>query len=103
MLQGIPGYICSDNGLEFIAKPLREWIALVGTKTAYIVLGGPWENGYCESFNPNSVMNCSTGKSSIRSRRQKLIIEGWRRHYNTVRPHSLLNYKPPEPKLTVWP
>ncbi len=41
MLQGIPGHIHSDNGLEFIAKPLREWIALVGTKTAYIVLDSP--------------------------------------------------------------
>ncbi len=51
ILRGIPTHIRSDNGPEFIAKALREWIAAVGAKTAYIMPGSPWENGYCESFN----------------------------------------------------
>jgi putative transposase len=51
ILRGIPGHIRSDNGPEFVAKAVREWIAAVGAKTAYIEPGSPWENGYCESFN----------------------------------------------------
>jgi len=43
--------IRSDNGPEFIAQAVRDWIAAVGAKTAYIEPGSPWENGYCESFN----------------------------------------------------
>ena len=49
--RGIPGHIRSDNGPEFVAKAVRDWIAMVGAKTAYIEPGSPWENGYCESFN----------------------------------------------------
>ena len=51
ILCGIPAYIRSDNGPEFIAVALRDWIRAVGAKTAYIEPGSPWENGYCESFN----------------------------------------------------
>ena len=51
ILRGVPGHIRSDNGPEFIAKAVREWITAVGAKTAYIEPGSPWENGYCESFN----------------------------------------------------
>jgi transposase InsO family protein len=51
ILRGVPDHIRSDNGPEFIAKAVREWIAAVGSKTAYIEPGSPWENGYCESFN----------------------------------------------------
>ena len=51
ILQGIPAFIRSDNGPEFLAKAVQEWIAVVGAKTAYIERGSPWENGYIESFN----------------------------------------------------
>ena len=51
ILRGPPEYIRSDNGPEFIAQKVRDWIAAVGAKTAYIEPGSPWENGYCESFN----------------------------------------------------
>ena len=51
ILRGVPGHIRSDNGPEFIAKAVQEWISAVGTKTAYIAPGSPWENGYVESFN----------------------------------------------------
>jgi putative transposase len=49
---GIPEYIRSDNGPEFVAKELRKWLARTGAVTLYIEPGSPWENGYCESFNP---------------------------------------------------
>ena len=51
ILRGVPCHIRSDNGPEFIAKAVQEWIAAVGAKTAYIAPGSPWENGYVESFN----------------------------------------------------
>ena len=51
ILRGVPGHVRSDNGPEFIAKAVRDWIAAVGATTAYIEPGSPWENGYCESFN----------------------------------------------------
>ena len=50
ILRGPPAFIRSDNGPEFVAEAVREWIAAVGTRTAYIVPGSLWENGYCESF-----------------------------------------------------
>jgi putative transposase len=64
ILRGPPEYIRSDNGPEFIAQKVRDWIAAVGAKTAYIEPGSPWENGYCESFNARFRTNCSTAKSS---------------------------------------
>jgi transposase InsO family protein len=60
--RGVPAHIRSDNGPEFVAKAVQEWIAAVGTKTAYIAPASPWENGYIESFSETS---CWTGKSSI--------------------------------------
>ncbi len=51
ILRGVPGHIRSDNGPEFVAKAVQEWITAVGAKTAYIEPGSPWENGYVESFN----------------------------------------------------
>ena len=51
ILRGVPGHIRSDNGPEFIAKAVQDWIAAVGAKTAYITPGSPWENGFIESFN----------------------------------------------------
>ena len=51
ILRGVPSFIRSDNGPEFVAKAVQDWIKAVGAKTAYIEPGSPWENGYCESFN----------------------------------------------------
>ena len=51
ILRGVPGHVRSDNGPEFVAKAVREWITALGAKTAFIEPGSPWENGYCESFN----------------------------------------------------
>lgn len=103
ILRGIPTHIRSDNGPEFIAKALREWIAAVGTKTAYIMPGSPWENGYCESFNSKLRDELLNGEIFYTLKEAKIIIENWRQHYNTVRPHSSLGYKPPAPEAAVWP
>lgn len=101
--RGIPGHIRSDNGPEFIAKALREWIALAGAKTACIMPGSPWENGCCESFNSRPRDELLNGEIFHTLKQAKIIIEGRRQHGNTVRPHSSLNYKPPAPEATVWP
>lgn len=101
ILRGIPGHIRSDNGPEFIAKAVQEWIAAVGAKTAYIAPGSPWENGYVESFNARLRDELLDGEIFYSLREAQIIIEGWRQHYNTVRPHASLGYKPPAPEVFV--
>ena len=101
ILRGPPAYIRSDNGPEFIAEKVRRWIAAVGAKTAFIEPGSPWENGYCESFNARFRDELLNGEVFYTLAEAKIIIEKWRVHYNTVRPHSALGYKPPAPKSIV--
>ena len=101
--RGIPTRIRSDNGPEFVAVALRQWIAAVGAKTAYIEPGSPWENGYCESFNGKLRDELLNGEIFYTLKEAQIMIEAWRRHYNTVRPHSSLGYRPPAPETTVWP
>ena len=103
IVRGIPAHIRSDNGPEFIAAALREWIAAVGAKTAYIEPGSPWENGYVESFNGTLRDELLNGEIFYTLAEAKIVIEQWRRHYNTVRPHSSLGYKPPAPEVLSWP
>lgn len=90
-------------GPEFIAKAVREWIAAVGAKTAFIEPGSPWENGYCESFNSKLRDELLNGEIFYSLAEAKVIIEAWRRYYNTERPHSSLGYKPPAPQAIVMP
>jgi transposase InsO family protein len=99
--RGTPSYIRSDNGPEFVAKALRHWIAQVGTQTAYIEPGSPWENGYCESFNSKLRDELLNGEIFYSLREAEVLIEAWRRHYNTVRPHSALGYRPPAPEALL--
>jgi transposase InsO family protein len=101
ILRGPLEYIRSDNGAEFIAKKVRAWIGAVGAKTAFIAPGSPWENGYCESFNARFRDEFLNGELFYSLREAQILIERWRRHYNTVRPHSALGYRPPAPKSTV--
>ena len=103
ILRGIPGHIRSDNGPEFIAKAVRDWIAAVGASTAYIEPGSPWENGYCESFNSKLRDELLNGEIFYTLKEAKVVIEAWRRHYNTERPHSSLGYRPPAPDAIIWP
>ncbi len=90
-------------GPEFIAKAVRDWIVAVGAKTAFIEPGSPWENGYCESFNSKLRDELLNGEIFYSLAEAKVIIEAWRRHYNTERPHSSLGYKPPSPEAIIWP
>ena len=101
ILRGPPEYIRSDNGPEFIAQKVRDWIAAVGAKTAYIEPGSPWENGYCESFNARFRDELLNGELFYSLREAQILIEQWRVHYNTVRPHSSLGYRPPAPESIV--
>ena len=99
ILRGVPGYVRSDNGPEFIATAVRDWITVVGAKTAYIEPGSPWENGYCESFNSKLRDELLNGEIFYSLKEAKIIIEDWRRHYNEIRPHSSLGYRPPAPAV----
>ncbi|ARN83975.1 transposase (plasmid) [Methylocystis bryophila] len=101
ILRGVPTHIRSDNGPEFVAKALQEWIAAVGAKTAYITPGSPWENGFIESFNARLRDELLDGEIFYSLAEARIIIESWRRHYNTVRPHVSLAYKPPAPEVFV--
>jgi transposase InsO family protein len=103
ILRGVPGHVRSDNGPEFIAKSVREWIAAVGAKTAFIEPGSPWENGYCESFNSKLRDELLNGEIFYSLAEARIIIEAWRQYYNTERPHSSLGYKPPAPEAILWP
>jgi transposase InsO family protein len=96
--RGVPEHIRSDNGPEMTAKIVRQWLASVGSKTLYIEPGSPWENGYCESFNGKLRDELLNGEIFYSLKEAKVIIERWRNHYNTVRPHSSLGYRPPAPQ-----
>ena len=101
ILRGPPHFIRSDNGPEFVAKPVRDWIAAVGANTAYIEPGSPWENGYCESFNARLRDELLNGEIFYTLNEARTVIEQWRRHYNTVRPHSALGWKPPASETII--
>jgi putative transposase len=101
IMRGVPGHVRSDNGPEFVAKAVQDWIRAVGAKTAYIEPGSPWENGYCESFNSKLRDELLEGEIFYTLEEARVIIENWRRHYNEVRPHSSLGYKPPAPEVLI--
>jgi putative transposase len=98
MKYGPPKHIRSDNGPEFIAKKLRKWLKSLSVVPLYIEPGSPWENGYCESFNGKMRDQLLNGEIFFTLKEAQIIIERWRNHYNTVRPHSSLKGKPPAPQ-----
>jgi transposase InsO family protein len=98
--RGPPGHIRSDNGPEFTAKAVREWLARIKVRTLYIEPGSPWENGYNESFNGKLRDELLNGEIFYTLKEAKVLIEQWRKHYNTIRPHSALGYRPPAPEAT---
>jgi putative transposase len=99
---GPPEHIRSDNGPEFVAKTVRRWLGRIGVKTLYIEPGSPWENGYCESFNSKLRDELLAAEVFSTLYEAQVLIERWRRHYNAVRPHSSLGYRPPAPE-TILP
>lgn len=101
LARGAPEHIRSDQGPEFIATAVKDWIAAVGAKTAYIEKSSPWENGYVESFNGKLRDELLDGEIFNSLREAQILIESWRRHYNTIRPHSALGYRPPAPEIIV--
>jgi len=94
---GIPDHIRSDNGAEFTAKAIQAWLPRLGVKTLYITPGSPWENGYNESFNGRLRDELLNGEVFYTLKEAQVMIERWRHHYNHIRPHSALGYKPPAP------
>ena len=81
---------------------------MVTTGASYIASGSPWENGYVESFNARLRDELLDGKIFYNLRAAQILIESWRRHYNTVRPHGALGYRPPAPEVflpafAAWP
>jgi hypothetical protein len=94
--------------------PLRPWPGVHcqgrtgmdrgrGARTAFIEPGSPWENGYCESFNSKLRDELLNGEIFYSLTEARTVIEAWRRHYNTRRPHSSLGYRPPAPQAVQWP
>ena len=97
ILRGIPEHIRSDNGPEFTAKAIRQWLNRLDVKTLFIEPGSPWENGYIESFNGKLRDELLNLEIFTTLEEAKVLIEQWRREYNQVRPHSSKRYQPPAP------
>ena len=99
--RGVPKHLRSDNGPEFTAKVVRQWLGKVGVRTLFIEPGSPWENGYVESFNGklrDELLNPEIFDTLLEAR---VLVGRWRQDYNRVRPHSSLGYRPPAPEATL--
>lgn len=96
--RGVPTHVRSDNGPEFIAAKLRLWFEHLELKPLFIQPGSPWENGYVESFNGKLRDELLKRELFYSLKEAQVMIEKWRVHYNTKRPHSSLNYRPPAPE-----
>ncbi len=101
VIRGTPVYLRSDNGSEFTATRLREWLSNVGVGAAYIEPGSPWENGYCESFNARMRDEFLNGELFDTLQEARVLTRQWVNTYNTLRPHSSLGYKPPAPQTLL--
>jgi putative transposase len=98
LAKGLPEHIRSDNGPEFCAKAVREWLHRFDVGPLYIEPGSPWENGYCESFNGKLRDELLSREIFYTLEEARVLIEDWRREYNTIRPHSSLEYRAPAPE-----
>ncbi len=92
---GSPKHIRSDNGPEFVAYAIQDWLAAKQIKTLYIKPGSPWENGYIESFHDKLRDECLNREVFSTLAEARVIIEAWRHEYNECRPHSSLGYRTP--------
>jgi transposase InsO family protein len=100
-MRGTPAYIRSDNGAEFTANLIRKWLVSLGVGTLFVEPGSPWENGYIESFNGKLRDELLNGEIFYSLKEAQVLVEMWRQHYNKVRPHSALGYKPPAPEAIL--
>jgi len=96
--KGVPEFIRSDNGGEFTAIVVREWLKGLKVETLFIQPGSPWENGYNESFNGKLQDELLKRELFCSLKEAQVLIERWRIEYNTIRPHSSLGYRPPIPE-----
>lgn len=99
---GIPLYLRSDNGAEFVSQCLQSWLAEQKTKPLFIEPGSPWQNGKCESFNGRFRDECLNMEWFDSLKEAQMLVERWRYHYNTERPHSALNYQTPHQFIREW-
>ena len=99
--RGVPDHIRSDNGPEFTAKAIREWLGKVGVRTLYIEPGSPWENGYVESFNGKLRDESLDREIFYTLKEVRILTEQYRHTYNQIRPHSSLGSKPPAPQAVL--
>ncbi len=103
ILRVVPCHVRSDNGPEFIAKAVRDWIVAVGARTAFIEPGILWENGYCESFNSKLRDELLNGEIFCSLAEAKVVIEAWRRYYNTREAALITRLQTSGPEAIVWP
>lgn len=95
---GKPDYLRSDNGPEFIARPLQQWLIRVGIRPIQIYPGSPWENGYNERFNGTLRAEVLNAEWFSTIKQAQIVINQWLRQYNHIRPHQALNMRPPVPE-----
>ena len=100
---GLPQYIRSDNGPEFTSKAIQKWLTNLQVGPLFIEPGSPWENGYNESFNGKLRDELLNGEIFYTLQEAKIMLERWRVHYNTKRPHTSLGYRPPVPEAVEVP
>lgn len=93
--RGAPAFLRSDNGPEFVAYAVQDWLQRAGVTTAYIPPGKPWHNGFNESFNGKFRDECLNQELFHHRLEAKVIIEDFRKEYNEQRPHSSLGYMTP--------
>jgi putative transposase len=100
--RGVPVHLRSDNGSEFTAKKVRTWLSRLEVKPLFIEPGSPWENGYIESFNGKMRDELLAREIFYSLKEAQVMIEMWRKEYNTIRPHSALGYRPPAPEAILF-
>ena len=101
VFRGIPAHVRSDNGADFMAKAIRDWLTRLGIKTLFIESGSLWGNGYIESFNMKLRDELLNREIFTTLAKAKILIEQWRKEYNQLRPHSALGYHPPAPEAIL--
>lgn len=93
--RGAPAFLRSDNGAEFIAAPLQQWLRQKGVRPVHIEPGHPWQNGYIESFNGKFRVECLDQELFYSRGEAQVIVDRFREYYNRERPHSALGYRAP--------
>lgn len=101
--RGSPQFIRSDNGPEFCALAVKQWLKRLGVNTLFIEPGSPWENGYIESFNGKLRDELLNSEVFTTLKEAQVLIGDWKNHYNHIRPHSALGYHPPAPEAWLIP